>query len=445
MSGLNLKCVAGAPIWRCNAVRASVAPLLLALAFVAGAMTQHHAVSPDRQVADRLAKAFPRLRVDGAQPVPHTGDHLFVVRASGATVYTDRNVDWVVMGGVPVTGKGSHALSWWPTPAGSSQYLQSRAMDAPDAGAAPSRASLSSASPPPPVAIAGSPNGMSEGAAASAATASSIALPAAAMVPPPAASARAPASNFKVQNATASVPGTGVPPQVTGVKLDNGVPVARGVNLGPLTDPKAAVSLGQKLFDVIPKGGAMVQQYGKGQRTAIMFADPECPFCQHFEQTLQQMGNAANLRLIVLPYPLTQISKAPDGSWQIGGLHPQALGMAEHLMCMPNPTLAWHEWMLASASQSWTSWAHEHPSSSTWSAKDPLRPGCARAAFINISLLVGSRIGVNSTPTILLSNGMAWQSAGVATPAVVQHALELGAMPASKVMAMPNPAAAAQQ
>ncbi len=400
-------------------------------AFWMGSTLHDRPESPTAAVRHRLQRAYPALRVTRVQAIPSAHPVLFAARtASHAIVLTDRHVTFIVpvstTGGVPITGPQDHAIVWLPQDGG--VILAPHAMNTPPA--------------------------------TTTALASPLAPPARSMPPssPPSAvaSSAAPAAPASVADAT---PPAATPPVVP-ILNDHGV-LAAQKGLGPLKNPAAAGLAGEKLFAAIPKGGAMVQQYGKGQRVALAFEDPECPFCQHFEETLAHMGAAANLRLIVVPFPLTLITRTPKGAWQAGGTHPQAMAMSQYLMCTPHPTLDWHSWMVTaaqtlrrdcadtptaacaehSARAAWTTWTATHPSASTWSLQDPARPGCARARFINLTLAVGLHIGVNATPTVLLSNGALWHTAGVADAATIQRALHLGSEPLPQVMASPTPAA----
>ena len=119
-------------------------------------------------------------------------------------------------------------------------------------------------------------------------------------------------------------------------------------------------------FDALPLQQAVKIQRGNGKRVLVMFSDPYCPYCKKFEQTLQQVDNVT---VYVFMYPVIK----PD--------------LADHsraVWCSPDRAKAWLDLALRG------------------------KPSAVNAACdtpVEKNLELGHKLGVNSTPTLILANG----------------------------------------
>jgi thiol:disulfide interchange protein DsbC len=119
-------------------------------------------------------------------------------------------------------------------------------------------------------------------------------------------------------------------------------------------------------FDALPLAQAVKIQRGNGKRVVAMFSDPYCPYCQQFEKTLQQMDD---ITVYVFMYPVIR----PD--------------LAEHskaVWCAPDRGKAWLDLALRTK-----------PAVTTATCDTPVEK----------NLELGRALGVNSTPTLIFSNG----------------------------------------
>ncbi len=118
----------------------------------------------------------------------------------------------------------------------------------------------------------------------------------------------------------------------------------------------------------LPLHNAIKSVRGTGARTLVVFSDPECPYCRKLEQTLEQMRDVT---IYTFLYPLAQI-------------HPEARRKAIGVWCAPDREQAWRELMLKGAA----------PVAST---------ECAHP--IDENVLLGQRLGINGTPTMISGDG----------------------------------------
>jgi thiol:disulfide interchange protein DsbC len=119
-------------------------------------------------------------------------------------------------------------------------------------------------------------------------------------------------------------------------------------------------------FDALPLQQAVKIQRGNGKRVLAMFSDPYCPYCKQFEQTLQQIDN---ITVYVFMYPVIK----PD--------------LADHsraVWCSPDRGKAWLDLAMRGK-----------PSPASASCDTPVEK----------NLELGRKLGVNSTPTLILANG----------------------------------------
>lgn len=109
-------------------------------------------------------------------------------------------------------------------------------------------------------------------------------------------------------------------------------------------------------------------QIGQGPKKILVFSDPDCPFCQKLEGELAKLGGA--LTVYVAPFPLV-------------GLHPNSKDISDRIWCSKDKSTAWREYLLRQ--------------------KQPPQIGCVTPT--NEWLEIGGKLGINSTPTIVLEDG----------------------------------------
>jgi len=119
-------------------------------------------------------------------------------------------------------------------------------------------------------------------------------------------------------------------------------------------------------FDSLPLEQAVKIQRGDGKRVVAMFSDPYCPACRQFEQTLQQLNDVT---IYVFMFPV---------------IRPELADHSKAVWCSPDRAKAWIDLALR--------------------GKPPAaKPACTNPIEKNIEF--GKSIGVNSTPTLVFSNG----------------------------------------
>lgn len=121
-------------------------------------------------------------------------------------------------------------------------------------------------------------------------------------------------------------------------------------------------------FSSLPFEQAIKIVKGDGSRKLAVFADPFCPYCQEFEQTLTEVDNVT---LYVFLYPLEN-------------LHPGATEAAKEIWCADDRAAAWTAWMV--------------------SKKAPDIKTCESTAVEALKKL-GDELRINSTPTLFFADG----------------------------------------
>lgn len=106
---------------------------------------------------------------------------------------------------------------------------------------------------------------------------------------------------------------------------------------------------------------------GDGSRVLAVFSDPDCPYCRSLER---ELGRLDNVTIYTFLFPLETI-------------HPEAKTRAISIWCATDREKAWHDQML--------------------SGMNPKLLACENP--INDNLLLGSRLGVSGTPTLIASDG----------------------------------------
>ncbi|HSA88783.1 MAG TPA: DsbC family protein [Burkholderiales bacterium] len=121
-------------------------------------------------------------------------------------------------------------------------------------------------------------------------------------------------------------------------------------------------------FESLPLELAVKVQRGSGKRVLAMFSDPYCPACRSFERALAQVSD---ITIYVFMYPV---------------IRPENADHSRAVWCSPDRAKAWLE--LAAAPR----------------PKIPEAPAsCANP--VDKVLELGSKLGVNSTPTLFFANG----------------------------------------
>lgn len=146
--------------------------------------------------------------------------------------------------------------------------------------------------------------------------------------------------------------------------------------MGPMVDTQTRQDLtearlnehGRIDFGSLPFARAIKVVKGNGSRQFAVFSDPDCPFCQRLEQSLQSV---TNVTMYVFLFP-------------IASLHPQAPAKAHAIWCAKDRSLAWNQWM------------HEK--------KLPPAGTCAGDPVAELQKL-GETLHINSTPTMFFQNG----------------------------------------
>lgn len=118
---------------------------------------------------------------------------------------------------------------------------------------------------------------------------------------------------------------------------------------------------------MLPETDTIKVVRGKGERKLFVFSDPDCPYCKRLEDELAKLENVT---IHTFLYP-------------IEGLHPDARRKAEAIWCAKDRAMAWEEFM----------------------ANGKLPDASACETPIDRNLRLGATLGVNGTPTIILSDG----------------------------------------
>jgi thiol:disulfide interchange protein DsbC len=121
-------------------------------------------------------------------------------------------------------------------------------------------------------------------------------------------------------------------------------------------------------FKKLPLDLAIKVQRGNGKRVLAMFSDPYCPACRQFERALAQV---TDVTIYVFMYPV---------------IRPENADHSRMVWCSPDKVKAWLE--LAAAPK----------------PKIPDTPARCDNPVDKV-LALGKSLGVNSTPTLYLTNG----------------------------------------
>lgn len=121
-------------------------------------------------------------------------------------------------------------------------------------------------------------------------------------------------------------------------------------------------------FNKLPLENAIKEVRGNGSLKVAVFSDPDCPFCKRLEREFAKMNNVTIYNFMM----------------PIVSLHPNAHHKSVQIVCQPNPTQAWTEWMRE--------------------GKLPTQVSECNNTVAQTTAL-GESFGFNGTPTIVFPNG----------------------------------------
>lgn len=122
-------------------------------------------------------------------------------------------------------------------------------------------------------------------------------------------------------------------------------------------------------FSALPLDQAIKVVKGNGSRKLVVFSDPDCPFCKRLEQ--KELVNITDVTIYTFLYPLEQ-------------LHPDAVNKSKAIWCSADRAKAWTDWVMN----------NQLPKAGT-TCDTPVE---------KIAVL-GRRLGVSSTPTLIFADG----------------------------------------
>jgi len=146
---------------------------------------------------------------------------------------------------------------------------------------------------------------------------------------------------------------------------------------GRLIDPRNRRDLtGERMeqltrvdFATLPLAKAIKVVKGNGSRKIAVFSDPDCPYCKKLERN--ELLGIDNVTIYTFLYP-------------IDSLHPDAASKSRAIWCAADRGKAWQEWIL----------------------NDQLPKAAAKCdAPLDEVRDLGLRLGISSTPTLILGNG----------------------------------------
>ncbi|MDK4534234.1 DsbC family protein [Kingella kingae] len=135
-------------------------------------------------------------------------------------------------------------------------------------------------------------------------------------------------------------------------------------------------------FNSLPLDLAIKEVRGNGELKVAVFSDADCPFCKRLEREFTKMNNVTIYNFMM---PLES-------------LHPDAARKTVQILCQPNPTQAWTEWMRE--------------------GKMPPKVAECETTMAK-TLALGEQFGFNGTPTIVYPNGKT-QSGALTMPHLEQ-------------------------
>lgn len=121
-------------------------------------------------------------------------------------------------------------------------------------------------------------------------------------------------------------------------------------------------------WSTLPLNNAIKEVKGNGSRKLAIFSDADCPYCRKLEPELDKLNNVT---IYTFLYP-------------IEGLHPDAVPTSKRIWCEGDRLKAWKAYMLKG----------EMPKS---------KGDCANP--VDDIVVLGNKLKVSGTPTIILENG----------------------------------------
>lgn len=122
-------------------------------------------------------------------------------------------------------------------------------------------------------------------------------------------------------------------------------------------------------FSSLPLDQAIKVVKGNGSRKLVVFSDVDCPYCKRLEQN--ELVNITDVTIYTFLYPLIQ-------------LHPDSANKSKSIWCATNRTKAWEDWILNN--------------------QLPKSAGNCEVPLEKVGDLA-RKLGVNSTPTLIFSDG----------------------------------------
>lgn len=121
-------------------------------------------------------------------------------------------------------------------------------------------------------------------------------------------------------------------------------------------------------FNALPLDLAIKEVRGNGALKVAVFSDADCPFCKRLEHEFAKMDNVTIYNFMM----------------PIASLHPNAAKRTVQILCQPNPTTAWTEWM----------------------RDGKMPPQVAECkTTLEQTIALGEQFGFNGTPTLVFPNG----------------------------------------
>ena len=146
---------------------------------------------------------------------------------------------------------------------------------------------------------------------------------------------------------------------------------------GHVVDPKSKKDMTTDRLDELtkvdfyslPLDQAIKVVKGNGSRKLVVFSDVDCPYCKRLEQN--ELVNITDVTIYTFLYPLIQ-------------LHPDSANKSKSIWCAANRTKAWEDWILNN--------------------QLPKSAGNCEVPLEKVGDLA-RKLGVNSTPTLIFSDG----------------------------------------
>jgi len=120
----------------------------------------------------------------------------------------------------------------------------------------------------------------------------------------------------------------------------------------------------------IPLDDALLLGDPMAETKVVVFTDPQCPYCKRLHGELHKVVKAdPNIAFLIKLFPLK--------------MHPEAYGLAKTLVCKKDISLL----------------------DRVFAGEKPPQAECEDAAAIDANLLLVKKLGINSTPTMVLPDG----------------------------------------